>query len=444
MLVSEAQELNMGRKAALSLNWDFGGEYRDRELQEYFGTIVRRIWGVSERPHLPLTFRVQNTSLPNAFAIPGYVAITRGLLVELENEAQFASIMGHETGHVMARHSASRMSMGLLQQVGLGIGGALLADTRGADTLMTLGAVGSSLLLLKYDRSQELQADRLGVVYSARLGYDPFEAVAAHERLERAVTKYLNRHGKSSQSGGFMSEILSTHPRKEVRVEEIKGMIETLPPYRPVGDGKFASDFTRMISGLKNAHKAYIVYDDAERAFENRQYRDAERLVRNALRMNSRQAPFRTLQGKIALVENKYDVAVEYFKTALSYDSSYQPALFALGVAEYKRNRLKTSLGHVQKSLSLYPEHRGSLYVAGLCYHELNRPQNALAHFGALAELVKDHPEVYGYMGLNYEKINKIDLAIEAYSAQIKIAPDNLMGRHARQRLAVLKGTGKR
>lgn len=439
MLVSEEQEITMGQQAAPSLKWEFGGKYSDRELETYLGTIVKKIWGVSERPDLPVSFSIQNTSIPNAFAIPGYVAITRGLLFRLENEAQFAAIMGHETGHVMARHSASRISRGYLQQMGLGLAGTVLADTGGADALLALGSLGSSLLLLKYDRSQELEADRIGVAYAARLGYDPYEAIAAHEQLALAADQYLQRAGKTSRSGGFMSDILSTHPRKDVRVDEIKGMITSLPSYTIVGDGKHASRFMAKTAELREDQKAYLIYDDAERAFEKKEYARAEQLVNKAIAMNARQAPFYSLRGMIALTQKQNAVAIKRFEQALSIDNEYQPAYFGIGVGEYKNNRPARALEHMKKSLSLYPGHSGSLYVAGLCNHELNRPQDALDYFGKFAQRIKKHPDVYGYMGMNYERMYKKSSAIDAYSAQLSVAPDNNMGIYARKRLAVLK-----
>jgi predicted Zn-dependent protease len=187
MLVSEKQELQIGKEAAPSVTWEFGGHYRDSALESYLEAIVKKLWRNSERPHLPVKFYIQNTSVPNAFALPGYVAITRGLLSEMDNEAQFAAVMGHEIGHVMARHTAQRLSRIQLQQLGLAIGSAALAGKSGSDTLLKVGAVGSSLLLLNYSRSQEIQADRLGVKYMSRLGYDPYESISAHKVLGKSA-----------------------------------------------------------------------------------------------------------------------------------------------------------------------------------------------------------------------------------------------------------------
>jgi beta-barrel assembly-enhancing protease len=439
MFVSEKQEISMGQAAAPALNWDFGGEYRDPGLEEYLRDIVNRIWAISERPELPVTFHIQNTSIPNALALPGYIAMTRGLLVGLENEAQFAAIMGHEAGHVMARHSASRVSRGVLAQLGLGVGGAVLGDTVGSEALMALGSVGTSLLLLKYDRSQELEADRLGVIYSSSLGYDPNEAITAHQRLELAVKDFLARHGKSSQSGGFLDAILSTHPRQEVRIDEIRQMIDNLPPYKIIGDGKFARDFMKMTSDVRTVNESYLVFDSAEQAFGQKDYDNAESLARKAIEMNSNQAPFYTLQGKIMLARGTPQGAIPFFEKSLSLYKDFQPAVFGLAVSEYKNSNFTNALGYVKQSLSLYPQHPGSLYVAGLSYHSLNMPKEALTHFSEFAEFAGKHPDVYGYMGINFEKINRIDLAIQAYTVQLQIAPDNAMGQLAKQRLAVIK-----
>jgi beta-barrel assembly-enhancing protease len=439
MFVSEEQEISMGQAATPALNWDFGGEYRDPGLEKYLREIVNRIWAISERPELPVAFHIQNTSIPNALALPGYIAMTRGLLVGLENEAQFAAIMGHEAGHVMARHSASRVSRGVLAQVGLGIGGAVLGDSLGSEALMALGSVGTSLLLLKYDRSQELEADRLGVVYSSKLGYDPNEAIAAHQQLELAVKDFLARQGKSSQAGGFLDAILSTHPRQEVRIEEIREMIDSLPPYKLKGDGKFAPDFVRMTSDIRKTNEAYLVFDSAEQAFEQKKYDEAESFVAKAIQMNPQQAPFHNLQGKLMLARNTPEAAIPFFEKALSFYKDFQPAVFGLAVSEYKNNNFTNALGYVKQSLSLYPQHPGSLYVAGLSYHSLNMPKEALTHFSEFAELAGKHPDVYGYMGINFEKINRIDLAIQAYTVQLQIAPDNTMGQLAKQRLAVIR-----
>jgi predicted Zn-dependent protease len=247
MLVSQEEELALGRQAYPALRWQGGGPLQvDADTERYLAGIVARLHAVSHRPALPVDFTLHSGSTPNAWAIPGHTAMNRGLLQALENEAQFAFVMGHEMGHVAARHSANRQSYGLLSDLFLGAG-AVALGTAGVDgglgqLAVSTAALGSGLVLLRYDRQQELQADQLGVLYMARAGYDPAQAVRAHEVLQGAVDQYLANLGKGRSEPGAVGEFLSTHPRHEVRVEEVARMSATLPPgeRRLEGDGRFA------------------------------------------------------------------------------------------------------------------------------------------------------------------------------------------------------------
>ncbi len=438
MFVSESQEVRIGREAAPSLNWTYGGEFRDDELKQYLEGVVKRIWKASERPHLPLRFAVQNTSLPNAFALPGYVAITRGLLAELDNEAQFAAVMGHEVGHVMARHTAKSITLGTLQKLGLVVGGVALAGKKDADILLAIGAIGSSLLLLKYSREQELQADRLGVKYMAALGYDPYEAIKAHDRLKAAVDGYLKRQGKKARDDNLLSAILSTHPREEVRKEEMLDMIRRLPPYRLEGDGRGRRRFQAAVKRLRRVNRVYFVYDRAVSLYNKDRLAEAERTLGKALAMNQRQAPFYNLYGMIRLKEKRYTEAARYFKEALDRDGGYQPAFYGLGMADMGRRRYASAVERFRESLRLYPEHPGSHFGIGKSYYRLGRYGEAVPHLERFASRSPKHPEVHGLLGICYERTGDVRSAIREYRLQVKVAPDTRLGRLARERLQVL------
>ncbi len=439
MLVSESEEVRIGREAAPSLNWAYGGEYHDGELKEYLEGIVREIWRVSERPHLPLRFAVQNTSVPNAFALPGYVAITRGLLAGLENEAQFAAVMGHEVGHVMARHTAKRITLGTLRQLGLVVGGVALGGREGSDVLLGLGALGSTLMLLKYDREQELQADRLGVKYMAALGYDPHEAVRAHERLKAVVEDYLGRRGAGGRGDGFLEALLSTHPRAEVRKAEMLQMIRELPPYHLEGDGRRTGRFLSATKRLREVNRVYFVYDRAVSLYDEGKLGEAERELRKALAKDPGQAPFYNLYGMIRLKEKRYPEAVKHFREALRRDGGYQPSLYGLGLAALRMQRYDDALGHFRRSLELFPGHPGSHFGMGKSYFYLNRYAEAVPHLERFASQAPRHPEVHGLLGICYEETGDIPSAVREYRLQLKVAPENDLGRHARDRLRVLR-----
>ncbi|MBI5682516.1 MAG: M48 family metalloprotease [Deltaproteobacteria bacterium] len=439
MLVSEEEEITIGKNAAPSLNWDFGGEYKDAELKSYLEGVVKDIWQVSERSHLPMRFVIQNTSIPNAFALPGYVAITRGLLSELENEAQFTAVMGHEAGHVMARHTAKRISVGTLQQIGIALGGVALEGGKGTDEILTLASIGSNLLLLKYDRNQEIQADRLGIKYMAKLGYEPSEALNAHERLEAAVSRYLKREDAKRKGDTFLDELFSTHPRTGVRRHEIEAMIRELSPFIFKGDGRFKEHFQSMTARIREANQSYFIYDEAVSLYEKGKFQDAEERLQKSISVNSEQAPFYNLMGMIRIKQKDFYESERNFKKALSIDADYQPSYYGLGITYYLKGNYSSAADKFKRSLELYPSHPPSLFGIGRSYFQLKEWKKAILYLMDFAQTSPKHPEVHGMLGISHENVSDIGAAIHEYELQVRIAPNTKLGRYAGGRLAVLK-----
>jgi predicted Zn-dependent protease len=438
MLISESKELEIGKEAIPSLTWDFGGHYRDRELESYLGDIVKKLWAISERSHLPVQFYVQNTSVPNAFALPGYVAITRGLLSDMENEAQFAAVMGHEIGHVMARHTAHRLSQVTLQQFGLSIGSAALKDTQGGDLLLAAGQIGSGLLLLKFSRGQEIQADRLGVKYMSVLGYDPHEALSAHDVLQKSVDGYLKRLGKSRGEDNFISNLLSTHPRHEVRIAEIQDMINELPPYTIKGDGKFSNRFMKATASIRKINKIYYKFDKAQSYYQDGKFGPAEGLLNEAISNDSSQPPFHNLMGMIRLQQKNTGKARLSFQKALALDSGFQPSVYGMGLVHMFEGQYARAIESFRDSLKLYPGHASSYFGLGKSYYKNGQYSKAVPYLADFAKAVPKHPEVHGLLGICLEKTGDVSSAVIAYKNQIAVAPNTELGIHAKQRLTVL------
>jgi predicted Zn-dependent protease len=167
---------------------------------------------VSHRPNIPYTFRIINSDVVNAFAIPGYVYFTRGIMAHFNNEAEFAGVLGHEIGHITARHSVSQQSKALLGQIGL-IAGMVINPNLAQ--FGDIASQGLGLLLLKYGRDAERQADELGVEYSSKVGYNAHEMADFFHTLQR----------QSQQTGGSeLPPFLSTHPdpgERNVTVERL-------------------------------------------------------------------------------------------------------------------------------------------------------------------------------------------------------------------------------
>jgi predicted Zn-dependent protease len=199
-LVSEQEEIDLGREAAQQVVEQMG-RYPDPEIQTYVAGIGKRMAAASERPDLPWSFTVLDDPAVNAFALPGGpIFVTRGLLTHLNSEAELASVLGHEIGHVTARHSVEQLSQAELAQLGLGVGAILSPE------LAQLGQVagaGLQLLFLKFGRDAERQADELGFRYLVGQRYDPREMAHVFTTLERS---------SATQGRGRVPEWLSTHP----------------------------------------------------------------------------------------------------------------------------------------------------------------------------------------------------------------------------------------
>jgi predicted Zn-dependent protease len=215
MLVSESQEIQMGRQYDSQVVATIG-LYPDPALQSYVQTLGTRLAATSERPTLPWTFRVVDDPAVNAFAVPGgFVYVTRGILAHITNEAQLATVIGHEIGHVTARHTASQMSKEQLAGLGLAIGS--IASQRIAQYA---GAASQALsvLFLKFSRDNENQADELGVRYSSRANFDSREMANVMRLLDKL----------SGANGSRLPEWLATHPNPGNRLEHINAIVSKM------------------------------------------------------------------------------------------------------------------------------------------------------------------------------------------------------------------------
>jgi predicted Zn-dependent protease len=213
-LISEAQEIQIGRDADQDISRSMG-LYEDEALQRYVQELGARMARDSERPNLPWTFRVIDDPVVNAFALPGgFVYVTRGILAHFSSEAELAGVLGHEIGHVTARHGVQRVSRAQLAQLGLGIGTILAPEMAG---VADAAGAGLSLLFLRYGRDAERQADDLGLNYMTSEGYDPREMAATFEMLARA---------SGAEDGERLPGFLSTHPDPLERRDRILARIE--------------------------------------------------------------------------------------------------------------------------------------------------------------------------------------------------------------------------
>ena len=207
-LVSEAQEIAMGRESDPAITAQMGGEYDDPELQARVSALGMSLAEVSERPDLPWTFRVLDDDLINAFALPGgFIYVTRGILGYMNSEAELVGVLGHEVGHVTARHTASRITRQQLGMIGV-VGGAIFSETVRNNAGVALQ--GLQLLMLRYSREDESESDALGYRYMTRVHY--------HPRGISEVMAMLQSTSPSAAEMGIPTWMLS-HPDPGNRIE---------------------------------------------------------------------------------------------------------------------------------------------------------------------------------------------------------------------------------
>lgn len=217
VLMSEAQEINLGKKAHQQIMQQYRA-YDNPALQSYVEGIVEELSKKSHRENLVFHVTVLDSPQVNAFALPGgYIYITRGIMVYMNSEAELAGVLGHEIGHVTARHGVRQQSVGTLT----GILGAGIGILTGSDEAAQVANVGGTALVRGYGRNHELEADRLGSEYLARVGYDPekmidvVEILKDQEEYDKQLAKEEGREPRAYH-GTF-----STHPTNDKRLQEV-------------------------------------------------------------------------------------------------------------------------------------------------------------------------------------------------------------------------------
>ena len=254
-VISEEREIALGRNSSYSVVQQFG-LYDDQALQNYVDEIGQRLVDVCDRNNIPYQFQIIDSPIMNAFALPGgYIFISRGLLAELENEAQLASVLAHEIGHVCARHSATQLTEALGAQL-------LTLASLAAPGTREMAPVTASLfqsIMMGYSREKEFQADAMGLAYMYRAGYDPTE-----------VSKFLYHLSKKAQGPAGYSVYNSTHPDIFDRVNTTRTAAKQMVAFDiTMGkireqDGKGEAEVTReevMLHGgkiLENEYKSHL------------------------------------------------------------------------------------------------------------------------------------------------------------------------------------------
>ncbi|OQA01196.1 MAG: TPR repeat-containing protein YfgC precursor [Planctomycetes bacterium ADurb.Bin401] len=236
VIISPEREKEMGADYAKEVEKELGKSIHDQQIQDYVNNVGQKIARVSHMPDYGFSYKAIDHNSVNAFAIPGgYIYITTGMLKQMNNESQLAAVLGHETAHVTARHIANQMTRDLMINLGL-----TAASYKVPTTALRVAGIVAQLEGMSFTRSQERQADQVGLDYLVKAGYTPNGMIETMEILEK-------------QSESRPIEFLSTHPNPENRIGLIKENIfnNRYSSSGKVGKEEYAANVTERLKQLK-------------------------------------------------------------------------------------------------------------------------------------------------------------------------------------------------
>jgi len=246
ILISEQQEIALGAEAAAEFEQKFGGPVPDAVLQNYVREVGRKIAAVSDRP-MPYQYTLLRSDVANAFALPGgKIYITAGLLWRMRSERELAAVLGHETVHVAARHNI----LGMQRQMGAGllaeIAGIIVGENK-QKAARAATQVATGMINLRYSRNDEYEADRYGMKYMEKAGYNPWGMV-------EMLTRLYEMHESEPDN---LWEFFQSHPLTSKRIEQARKIIrEEYPQWSSESPDPHASRFLQMRSRLKKRHRS--------------------------------------------------------------------------------------------------------------------------------------------------------------------------------------------
>lgn len=343
MLVSEQWELDVGKQQYAPLRQSQGGDYVvDPGVEAYVRKVGNRLAAKSDRK-LPYEFNVINSSVPNAWALPGgKISINRGLLTELKSEAELAAVLGHEIVHAAAKHGAQGQSRGLLLQ-----GGVMLAtvagNREGYGQLAQMGSmIGAQLINTRYGREAELESDRFGMSYMSRAGYDPRGAVDLQQTFVRL---------SEGRNQNFIQGLFASHPPSAQRVAANRATASKLPSGGAVG----RKEFEQAISRLRKTESAYKNFDKAQKAAADGKIKEAKQLTQRAIKTEPKESHFHSFLGDIALKQKDKKSAKRHYDKAIALNKNFFWSYVKRGELHLANKNYSAAKADFNRSMQLLP-----------------------------------------------------------------------------------------
>ena len=393
MLVSEETEKQIDQQySPLQFSTDFG-PVQDKQLNNYVSQVGNKMAAASHRPHMPYSFRVVNATYVNAYAFPGgSIAATRGIMLSLENEAELAALLGHELGHVNARHAAEQMSKGQLTQAIVG-GVSVLAGTQSAalgDLAGQLGQIGAGALLASYSRDNEREADALGMAYMVGAGYGSEGFVGLMEMLNS-----MSKHKSTT-----VDLLFATHPMSQERYD----------------------------TAVQTANTKYAA------ALKGPLYK--ERYMDNTAGLRAKKGAIEEIQnGEKSLAARKYDDASGHFRQALKKAPDDYVALCMMSISHLAQKQYAVGRQYAEMAQKVYPQEAQAYHLSGFANVQLKDFEKAYGEFDAYEKLLPGNPNTIFFKGYCQEGMNHIEQAADDYQRYLQLVRQGQYAQHAYKRL---------
>lgn len=407
-LISESQEIQIGQQHYAPTRQSQGGDYVVLpELSVYVSGVGQKLAAVAERP-LPYEFVVLNSSVPNAWALPGgKIAVNRGLLTTLENEAELAAVLGHEIVHAAARHGAKAQERGMLLQAGMvaaSIGVAMSDVDANLGNLMVAGAsVGAQLINVRYGREAELESDLYGMRYLRQVGYDPVAAVSLQE-------KFLRLSEQDGRARSWLDGLFASHPPSAERVERNRRTAAELGTGGDLGAERYA----RAVAPLRAMQPAYDQHDQAIAAAQKKDFATARRLAQSAAQAVPREGRFQQLLGDLAMAEKQPARALPYYERAVNLDPGYFGGYLGGGLAYYQTGDRVRAESWLRQSVERLPT-APAMYHLGSLARQAGNTDQALQYFrtaaGSNSELGRRAAAEYAVLDVDRNPANYVATA---------------------------------
>jgi len=393
MLVSEDDEIKLDKQNSLiQFSTDYG-PVQDKNLNDYIDRTGKNLAKQTHRPHLPYSFRGVNAVYVNAYAFPGgSIAATRGILLALDNEAELAALLGHELGHVNARHTAQQMSKALLTQTVVG-SVSVLAGTQGAlygQLASQIGAIGAGALLASYSRDNEREADGLGMEYMVRSNYSPQGMIGLMEMLQS-----LSKH-----KPGAIELMFATHPMGE---ERYKTVVETV-------NSKYKSALNRPL------------------------YR--ERYMDNTARLRAQKEAIEEMQnGEKEMGKGNYSQADDHFRIALKHAPNDYAALAYMSTSQLIQKKYAVARQYAEMAQKVYPQEAQAYHFSGFAKIHLKDFEGAYEDFNIYEGLLPGNPNTVFFKGYSQEKMQHIPEAAKEYRRYLQFVQQGEYATYAYRRM---------